>query len=392
MVPAGKTSPVRLEQPAKGQVLSDGKDMFEWSCDDLALYSLSRTDRGFERGKRMCRLPCWRCCVAIAPAGLTQGLARTVRFAALDPQAARVLGWSADGTELGPVVDVSRYDWGNQTTGIAFDAESGDLLVSTRWEVRRVFRFGLGGREVCVDGHWPSRTFAQNLTAERGRTWALSGNASSLGTVGARGVSSFGDFSDVVQGIAWGGEGYWLATSQGAQYFPAADPVRCLRRIGGLTGVTSLAIARGRVLVAAGPRLIVLWLDDLPDERFSSGKYETFANRWNGNVTAIDVEGATFILHDSNSGENWVFDPEVTQWFSRARRMFKTSRPVSSVATEARLGSGKAVAGPDAITIFSKSGKALGTIPVKATALASSGRWLLAYVPEACAIYKYKIK
>ena len=156
--------------------------------------------------------------------------------------------------------------------------------------------------------------------------------------------------------------------------------------------MTAFAVAKGRVLVAMGSRLIVLWLDDKPDERFSSEMSLSFANRWNGKVTGIDTIDAQFVLHDSVSGENWVYDPEVTQWVFRDRRMFKTSRLVLSVATETRLGNGKAVAGPDAITIFSKSGKTLGTIPVKATALASSGRWLLAYVPEACAIYKYKLE
>ena len=393
-VKAGTVVPEKLAHPVDGALRFDGAAMFEWHRGDMTLYALKKISGGFERTGRSWRFPRWECVPAIAPARLAKGLAARAKVVALDPQASQVLGWTAAGEALGPLIDFSGERWAGQATGVTFDPDTGDVLICTRWEIRKVFRYGADGRLIGTARHGQTTTvFGVNLATERGRIWALSGGAHRLDARDETdGPQSFGDVANVVRDIAWGGKGYWLATTQGAQYYPQVDPQRCAKRLGGLPSVTALAVAEGRVMAVDGVRLLLFWLDDTADERLSSDGYLSFANRWEGRVTAIDTDGPRFVMHDEKSGENWVFDPTVTQWVFRDRKMFKTDRPVHAVATETRLGKGRAVAEADEIVIYSAAGKRLAAIPEKATALASEGRWLLAYVPDKSAILKYRIR
>lgn len=391
MVRAGTTVPMRMERPVRGALLFDGNQMFEWYRQDLTLYGLDAVPGGFARDGRTWKLPSWESVPAIAPKGVVKGAAGRFRVVALDPKRSQVVGWKDNGMFVGTVVDFSKESWAGQATGVAFDPQSGDILLCTRWEVRKVFRFDADGREVREKGKWPASAFAIRIVNERGRLWGVGNNANQFGRkLRDDEVRSFGEFAHEVYGIAWGGNGYWLATTQGAQYYPAADPQRCQRRIGGMPGVTALAVAKGRVLAVAGVRMFDLWLDDHADERLSSDMTLTFANRWSGRVTGIDVDGEKFVMHDAESGENWTYDPAVTQWAMRDRRMFKSDASVAATAAETQLGKGRAVAEATEIVVYSADGRRLATIPEKATALASAGRWLLAYVPAKAAILKYR--
>lgn len=393
VVPAGQTRPVRLAKPADGHLLFDGVTMFEWNRADIALYELRKVVGGFERTGRRWAWHEWEGVPCVAPARPGSGWKAKAKVLVLLPKASRVVGWTADGASPDTLVDFSGEVWRGQATGICLEPASGDVLLCTRWETRRIFRFDATGREVREESRWPLQAYALRLATERGRVWALAVGAARLG-VDSRSneLSSFGDFSSETYGIAWGGRGYWLATTQGAQYFPATDPGRCACRVGGLAGVTAICAAKGRVLAAAGVRLFQLWLDDDPDERLSSNCDLTFANRWTGRVEAIEARDARFAMRDAESGECWVYDPEVTQWVFRDRKMTRTNRAVTGVASEVCLEDGCRVrAEAERIVFCASDGRCLGSIPERATALAVSGHWLLAYVPARCAVHRYDL-
>jgi len=392
VVPAGQTKAVRMGKPVDGHLLFDGVTMYEWSRGDIALYELRKVKGGFERTGLRWAWNEWEGEPCVAPARPGPRWKAKAKVVVLMPKSSRVVGWTADGTSMGTLVDYSKETWRGQATGICLEPETGDVLLCTRWETQRIFRFDAEGREVREENRWPQHAYALRLATERGRVWGLAEGATRLG-VDSQSAVSFADNSTETYGIAWGGRGYWLATTQGAQYFPATDPQRCACRVGGLAGVTALAAAKGRVLAAAGVRLIQLWLDDVPDERYSSTMYLTLGNRWSGRVTGIDVDGAKFVLHDSESGENWVYDPEVTHWVFRDRKMFKTDRPVKAVANEVRLSDGRRVKAEDErIVLRASDGRIIASIPERATAIAASGRWLLAYVPARAAIRRYDLE
>ena len=201
----------------------------------------------------------------------------------------------------------------------------------------------------------------------------------------------FDDRSYETFGLAWGGKGYWLATSQGMQYFPSVDPKVCRKRIGGLAGVTALAVCKGRVLAVSGYRMHVMWLDDRADEPFESDMDALVGNRWRGVADGIDVADGKFYIRERESGETWCFDPEVTQWVFREKRMFRCDRPVAAEARRAQVAGGVAVAEPDMIVVYGPNGARLCAIPERATAVSAEGRWLIAYVPEKAAVVKYRI-
>lgn len=97
-------------------------------------------------------------------------------------------------------------------------------------------------------------------------------------------------------------------------------------------------------------------------------------------------------MHDAESGENWVYDPEVTQWVFRDRKMFRTEQSVTAVAGEVRLSDDcRAYAEAERIVVRAPDGRCFASIPERATALAASGSWLLAYVPARCAISRYDL-
>ena len=394
MVPRGETAPIRLSRCVDGALLFDGKTMYAWQRgrERMTLQTLAFVPGGLTPDGTVWTWRRWEWIPAVAPDGAGNGRTKRLKVAALDARGGKVFGWDAAGAELGVVVDFSSEPWATSACGIAFDPASGDVLISTQWDVRKVFRFGADGREVREEGRWPYPAFGLALVAERGRVWAIGRGASRVGVpILDAAASIFNDQSYETYGLAWGGAGYWLATSQGMQHFPAVEPKKCRGRIGGLVGVTALAVNRGRVLAVSGFKMYVMWLDDMPGEMISSDMDALVGNRWRGVVDGIDVEDGKFYMHEAESGETWCFDPAVTQWIFREKRMFKCDRPVSATARRARIGNGWAVAERDHIAICGPDGETLCTVPKRATALAAEGRWLVAYVPAEAAILKYKV-
>lgn len=393
MVPRGETTPVQRTVP-EGTMIFDGRTMYVWrrGRTEMSLRTLKAVKNGFVPDGPCWTWRAWEWIPAVAPDGQARGLAARAKVVALDARGGRVMGWRADGAALGMVVDFAAEPWAGSACGIAFDPASGDLLISTRWEVRKVFRFGADGREVREEGRWPYPAFGLSLAMDRGHVWAIGRGASFVGvSLMEAPAKRFDDRSYETFGLAWGGKGYWLATSQGMQYFPSVDPKVCRKRIGGLAGVTALAVCKGRVLAVSGYRMHVMWLDDRADEPFESDMDALVGNRWRGVADGIDVADGKFYIRERESGETWCFDPEVTQWVFREKRMFRCDRPVAAEARRAQVAGGVAVAEPDMIVVYGPNGARLCAIPERATAVSAEGRWLIAYVPEKAAVVKYRI-
>lgn len=393
MLPRGETTPVRRKVP-DGMLLFDGRTMYVWqrSRKQMSLSELKVVPEGLAKDGQQWTWSEWEWIPAVAPDGLARGVAERAKVVALDAKRGHVVGWRADGKSLGAVIDFSGESWARSACGVSFDPASGDVLVSTKWEVRKVFRFGKDGREVRKEGIWPASAYGGSLACERGRVWALGGFATPIGMlISDAKAGSFGSRAYLAGGIAWGGSGYWLATTQGVQYYPSTDPKTCRKRIGGLTGVTALALCRGRVLAVSGFKMHVMWLDDLADEPFKSDMHDIVGNRWRGEADGIDVEDGKFYIRDRESGETWCFDPEVTQWAFRAKRMFRCDHRVSADRRRAKMMGGVAVAEKDEIVVYGPDGRRECAIPERATSLAAEGCWLIAYVPGKSAILKYRI-
>jgi hypothetical protein len=92
-----------------------------------------------------------------------------------------------------------------------------------------------------------------------------------------------------------------------------------------------------------------------------------------------------------------VFDPRVTEWVFRAKRMY--DEPGGTVVGDGRrvrlAGGYEAVAEEDAIVLrrIGADGKAeeVCRVPARATHLAGEGEWLVAYEPSRKALVRYRV-
>ena len=144
MVPRGETAPIRLSRCVDGALLFDGKTMYAWQRgrERMTLQTLAFVPGGLTPDGTVWTWRRWEWIPAVAPDGAGNGRTKRLKVAALDARGGKVFGWDAAGAELGVVVDFSSEPWATSACGIAFDPASGDVLISTRWEVRKVFRFG----------------------------------------------------------------------------------------------------------------------------------------------------------------------------------------------------------------------------------------------------------
>jgi hypothetical protein len=164
-----------------------------------------------------------------------------------------------------------------------------------------------------------------------GRLWALGSVACAVDETGRPDAGrTIGRDANVVRDIARGDGGFWLATTQGAQFYPDGDAHgACPVRLGGLPDVSAVALCRGRVLAAAGPRLFAMWLDDEADEPFHSDEqWLVRPFRYDGKATAIDAADGLFFIAEETFKTTWAFNPDHTQWLSRQKRQFETNRTV----------------------------------------------------------------
>lgn len=337
-----------------------------------------------------------------AKAASAQG--RPVGFAAMasrfsiDQKKHEVVGWDADGKCVGKVFSYGdRVERPDLVKAVAVHPETGDLLLGAYWPECRVHRFRPDGTEV-LSPVWPFKAMAEDFSLAGGRMFALGERAYELSD--KFGALSFGVNSGRVYDVARGKGGWWLATSQGAQFYTdaAAQSGRpAARRVGGLSGVTAVGISGGRVIVAEGYRVHSIWLDDRPDEPFTSSHNWCSIGKWKGAIDSVATAGdGAFFLHWSDGKDEaaWRFDPRITEWKDRKKRFHEVEagRAMRRPANEADVGGCvRAVAEKGEIVLY-RGSRRVGSRVVAATAIAAEGGWLVAYVPAIRGLVRFRVE
>lgn len=272
----GQHRPERLARTVPGVIVSDGRDLYAFRPSAGELRRVRNRADGLEDGGRFCSFGVPYCRFGLAPVGTRKGFAERVKVVCLDAEARTVLGWDADGRALGIVFDYRDRLNGRSdiACGVGILSGSGDLLIGTGHRPEaRIFRFLADGSEV-TSGSWPCVGVGYRFVFSGGKTWAIGLDALELGDVPGRGLN-FGVKSYVAQGVARGTGGWWLGTTQGAQFYPDAHAHSGglpTRRIGGLADVSAVALEKGMVYVLSGRYVHALWLDDRQDEPFVSDR------------------------------------------------------------------------------------------------------------------------
>ena len=313
-----RTVPLPTSALAQG-VCSDGERLFI-ACGDGTVYSL---DPASETVAPFCAWPEGAKSFTVTPAGVSGSFAAKAKlFVVAD---AAVHGVDASGRALGVLLALARpadASWWYCAVGI--EPVSGDLLVGSYWPDSKVYRFGAGGQAVTVDG-WPRNGHAQILTELGGQAWILAagGSATPLPPV-RRGPAD--DLPGLPAAWTWyhsglaaaPAGGWWLASSQGlVGYSPDRAP-RSMR-LGGLPGVSLLAVAPDGTVIAAvenGQRLVRLGLADDPDTALRSDANEPWrtGNGWTGHACGLAWNGDRFLVLDRVGKQLWQFDPGHTAW------------------------------------------------------------------------------
>ena len=272
-LPGGWRVPVNAREAEKcvdavgGHMFSDGcGTIWSWNKRTGDVVSVLVGESGLLRGKKVFSTWKWEnVALFAARPGLKSGFAAKARFGAFIRYRGVIQGFDEDGRDVGVLLDCPKIGITNVVCA-AFHPETGELLVGTEWPDRHVHCIGADGREVAT-GVWPHPSAALAIDAI-GTNVYFSGRISErLGTsLHASKRMQFGEFATKTHMLADGGDGWWLATTQGAQHYLKSDPSFCDRRIGGLARVDRVGIRDGKVLVADGERLISFWLDAAPDE------------------------------------------------------------------------------------------------------------------------------
>ena len=393
MVPAGKTDAERMSASVSGDLLTDGRDIYAWTQGNATIRRLEVVPGGLKKTGFSFRLDDRKYDLSFVPAGLEKGFGARAKLLALDRGSKEVRAWDAEGRPLGAVFKFAdKVAKPKLVHSAGVHPETGDMLLGFYWPESKVRRFSPEGVEM-LDGVWPVSFMCVGIQpVVGGGTWFLGGSARKLSDSYAKTIS-LGWNSHGVRGVARGTDGWWLATTQGAQYFPdsarrGAPPAK---RVGGLAGVNALAISHGFVIAFADYSMYGMWLDDLPDEPLSRDQNWTVGGKWSGRVKSVDVTpDGRFLIAWTNgkSDETWSFDPRVTDWKDRAKRMYRTSEPPPARAlNEARVGRWRAVAGGGEIALFDGAEK-VASIASDATVLAADGRWIVAYSPSRKAVVR----
>ena len=294
-----------------GRVISDGAGrIFVVRADNGTVAEVKVSEAGLSVGRT----------IAVMGGPTRKVAAGRQRFLSLDTREKKVFGWTRDGKELGTVLDLREM---KAPSCVAEHPGSGDILVATYWPENKIHRFRGDGTEVR-DSCWPA-VGAPEIANVGDDTWAYAGGAVRVGRgTTERAQAKFGLDAYPVRGIAASSDGLWLATGQGAQFYPASDPGRCALRVGGISA-TALAACNGHVYVAAGSKLFDFLLDDGPGDRIRSDE----SWKWNlserfpgANITAVMKGEGVLYLKDSSLNRVIAFNPGEETYSRRDRRFF----------------------------------------------------------------------
>ena len=364
----------RLPKTVRGTVYGSGDALYSWQPDKGTVFRVKATSEGLVEDGVFVRIANWQWKLAFRRDG---GLL------AFDKEGKSVRGWTKDGAGEGVVLDLSSFADVGRVTDLAEHPTSGDIVLITSWP-GKVHRFH-AGKEV-VDDLWP-RAANGTLAVADGRLWALGAGAGEIADrmlSASQRIQVGNGLAQTTRAIAWTGAGWWLATSQGALYCPAAQPGRIAARVGGLTGVGALAIQNGTVYAFCGHVVRALRIDDFRDEPFSSwdGGPWCVGGGWSDRtvVAALVRDGAIW-LNEAKEGKAWRFDPSETEWVRREHRYKVVPMPTGA----SDLVSAKA----DEAWFRGSRISAADFLPVEVTAIATEGDFVVGYSPKYRAILRF---
>ena len=337
-VRAGRRTAEKMSANVPGRLFSDGTSLYAWTADNGTMTRVRTTDDGLASDGAAFRSPKWDVLFAFAPAGCRNGFAVDGRFFAYEKDVKRVVAYGADGKCAGEVLDIKSLKFKTDVTAMAIHPASGDLVLQTYYPSCFAHRVRRDGTEV-KDGVWPQPMFGAGFAFVRGVLWGYRGGAWPVrDRLGSKADGIGGGEASETHGVAWGGDGWWLATTQGALFYSGQDLKRCIRRIGGVDGVTAFAVSpKGEIIASAGNQLLAFWLDDGPDDapHSSSGWEWSLGGRWaQDHVSSVSFRDGLFFLREDRESATWALDPEVTQWVFRSRRMYKTNEVFTATAAD----------------------------------------------------------
>ena len=350
-IPAGSREPVRMAKTVPAPLQSDGETIYVCRREQGVVRRVEETPDGLVEGPVVAHLPKFEgpFRLGIVPAGCTKGFGAKVKFAVLDTAQRRVVGISAAGDVVGTLCSYAGIDREKEVISVGFLAETGDLLLGrgTLEGVWRTHRFTADGQEVR-DAIWPCATAGESYPTVNGTTWGIAWTAKSIRADSAQKALTFGTWRLYdYNSIAWTGEGYWLGTSRGAEYYDPEDLSHPVCRLGGVGDITSLALQDGRIFTTVGSRICMYWLDDRPDEPMASDGRQSYWDfggvRREGTVTGVTKRDGRLVYGFKpvdGPVETWLFDYHITDWTHHEDRFRKLSEPAPvcgiSTSTEGR--------------------------------------------------------
>ncbi len=267
---------------------------------------------------------------AVAPVGLERGFAARNRVFVLAGDSVQAV--APDGQTVNTVLRLSRpagADWAYCAVGL--EPTTGDLLVGSYYPDSKVYRYRADGGQVTTDG-WPRGGHAALLVSVDRQAWIVDqgGSCRPLPLTAGRqtGGLAVGGFGAMYpSGLARDAAGhYWLASSQGVTEFDGKGRPTGVR-LGGVSGVRSLAVGADGTLVALvenGQRTLRLAIDDEPTTPLRCNANEPWrvAGGWSNRGAAVAWDGALFAVLDEVGGQLWQFDPwhtgyKETPWLKR---------------------------------------------------------------------------
>lgn len=263
-----------------------------------------------------------RICFTVAPAGLSQGYASRGKVFILDMDAGTVSAYGRDGRPSGTVLTLAKpkdAKWWYCALGM--EPGSGDLLVGSYYPDAKVYRFDASGRQVTAGG-WPRKVNVRAILTVNGVAWALSDGAVALPPALTNFANAFtiaSSWTYYTSGLAQGPDGnYWIASSQGLTQFDA-DGKPTQRRLGGIAGIRSMAVAGDGTLIVSiegGQKMLRLSIADAPDQSLACNGNEPFrvGAGWTNKACDLGFDGKSFLIADETGKQLWRFDPWHTAW------------------------------------------------------------------------------
>lgn len=451
LTPGSRTAE-RISSGTPGPLISDGKNIY--LLDNTRLYTLKNGTKSaapvLDLKRKFDRM-------AIAGDETKQAFGGVAKYFAYDRKAKQIHAWKADGSSLGVVVDLAKTTPQSPFYSMGFLPDAGYLIASTSYPELRTYRFTPDG--AAQSGNWPLRGSASAFFPLDGVCWGVDAGATTFRDhpVSSKREKVGGENDRYTYAICKdANNGFFLATSQGLKHYRTDSPAECDFRIGGLPGITALAVSGKHILAVCGGAIHRLLLDDLPDAPLLNAGNEAWrvgANWSSSGIAALPNGDGTFLILDKGKKAVWKFDPSRTRWGDKNRmRLQKGSfraptdmallngqlivadsgklnvkndlaEPVvkvdvfpsgeiiaanagkvfylkdgktlwsfpGKISDIAVLGDCIAVSG-DKLLLLDRNGKLLDTQNYHLTALAASGKWLLAASPERKGILRFQLK